>query len=307
MIITVTLDPVLEVIHTMPRFSVEEGGIAERSSIIAGGHGIYLSNCLKAFDIESWAMFFSGGETGLLFEQLLNEKNMEYESVTTKAPVRITSKIQTGETSFRINTASEVIAEKEADAFLERFCERVNMGDCVLLAGPLPKGLPLDFYGTLADIVKDHGAICMGEGGPDDLIPLIKRSVFMIKIDEDTAMELYGDRIKTPQQGINLCRRIHEQGVNTVILTLNNGEILYSANQTAYYIRSHPETPYPYERGEPDGFIAGFAGAMALGLSSAECVKMATAFRNCALTSPFDQRSLEKVLKWAKRTEMESL
>lgn len=307
MIITVTLAPALEVVHQAQIAAWGEDCKAERSGIFAGGNGIHISRCLQALQIASFAMLFSGGETGALLTQLLDAENIDYEAVTTGAPVGVTTGIYTPTGSFTVRAKEQTISPREGEAFLAQFSKRVNMGDCVVIAGPTPPGLSPDYYEKLAEITKGHGAFCVGDSSGQGLFALIRSGVFLIRIDQAEACRLFGIRVETPKQGVELCRKIHDQGVNTVLLTLEGQGTVYSTDKTAYYIRSLSSVPQN-DKKEQDSFVAGFVGGMGLGLSPAECLKMAVACAGAqVVTSPFDRISRNKVLEWAGKIELDNL
>src|SRR5512146_877795 len=88
MILTVTLNPMLD--KTVRIGRLERGHIhrAERMGMVPGGKGINVSRQLKHLGIRTLATGFLGGEVGTIVAGLLKEEGIEHDFVFTESLTR---------------------------------------------------------------------------------------------------------------------------------------------------------------------------------------------------------------------------
>ncbi len=81
MILIITLNPLLERRFYYPQ--IFEGKVNRNGKVLyqAGGKGINVSRQLKKFGIDSYNLFFSGGNDGKIFRDCLKQEELQFTSV----------------------------------------------------------------------------------------------------------------------------------------------------------------------------------------------------------------------------------
>ena len=84
MIYTVTFNPSLDYIVTVPHFTCGMVNRTSEEKIFPGGKGINVSMVLKNLGLENTALGFYAGFTGNELERLIREKGIYYQLYTGK-------------------------------------------------------------------------------------------------------------------------------------------------------------------------------------------------------------------------------
>mgnify|MGYP001287766011 CR=1 FL=1 len=162
MILTVTLNAALDRTLSVPNFQLSHRHRASASLALPGGKGVNVARALKRLGQPVIATGLAGGRTGttiieeLTGEGILNDfVRIGDESRTSTAVIDPTSNLQT-----EINEAGPEVAEAELGVLIDKLRYLAKGADLVVLAGSLPREVPVDFYATLVREVHRHGVVC---------------------------------------------------------------------------------------------------------------------------------------------------
>ena len=145
MIYTVTFNPSLDYIVTVPDFTL---GVVNRTTeeiIFPGGKGINVSMVLKNLGFDSRALGFMAGFTGKEIARLLSERGIPSDFIHVKEGIsRINVKIR-GREESEINGQGPAIQKEDIDR-LYRQLDDLKDGDALVLAGSIPDVMPGTMY-----------------------------------------------------------------------------------------------------------------------------------------------------------------
>ena len=295
MIITVTLCPALEVVYQVEALLERQENDVQASQNWAKGEGLSASMLLQTLGVANRAMLFSGKETGRAIEYILESQQIEYETINVQAKTPIHTRIETKKGQiYTIKTEDDFFSQAEGDAFLAQFEKRVRVCDCVLLPATLPKGFTSNYIKQLMKIVHGNGALCAFDVCQTDLATWMGNPVFLMRMDKKTLEKHEKVEIQSIEQAAWLCKKIHAQGVNTLLLDMG-GSWLYSTEKVACFWQGGGAQ-------EKDAFsLAGFVGAMDMGLLPGDCVKMAAVCANISkeeiLTGKIGRGDIQKEIQ----------
>ena len=264
MIVTVTLNPVLDRTLTVPRIIFNEMMRATSSRLDWGGKGFNVSRALQALGIESVAMGFVGGATGRMLERGLSDMGITTDFVhiagETRTNVVITA--ADAERYVKVNEAGPAVQAEELAAFLDRARERVRPGDIWVLSGSLPPNVPPDFYAQLVALVQAKGAKALLDASGEPLRLGCAASPYLVKPNVVEAEEMTGQMINSDADALAAAEFFLNREIKLVALSLGAEGLLLASEQRAVGARP-PDVQARNPVGAGDALLAGIAWALA--------------------------------------------
>lgn len=170
MIVTLTLNPALDLTYTLNETSVGEIEVhrATTATIEASGKGVNVSRILRRNGFRSEVVLPLGGSTGHHLAELLAEEGVEQHSISQSAAIRINTTITTrnGDTA-KVNGPGVSLTRTDLDALAELVGAALDAdaeaGDdqrWLAVCGSLPPGVDPAVVGEFVSLAHTHGARC---------------------------------------------------------------------------------------------------------------------------------------------------
>lgn len=169
MIVTLTLNPALDLTYTLTESSVGEVDVhrAATATLEASGKGVNVSRALHTNGIDTVAVVPLGGSTGHHLAELLDLDGVRHRSVTQQATTRVNTTIAVnGGHTAKVNGPGGGLSHTDIEALtvevVAALRETAPGADEVWLAvcGSLPPGLDPTVVGDLVALAHAHGARC---------------------------------------------------------------------------------------------------------------------------------------------------
>ena len=139
MIYTLTFNPSLDYIVTVPKFTCGMVNRTTEEIIFPGGKGINVSMVLKNLGFENTALGFYAGFTGMELKRLVADKGIHAEFIPVdKGMTRINVKLRSEQES-EINGQGPAIAASDIDKLYEKLDALCD--GCLLYTSPSPRDL----------------------------------------------------------------------------------------------------------------------------------------------------------------------
>ena len=179
MILTVTLNPALDVTYTVdtlvPHATHRVTAVRER----AGGKGLNVAAVLHALGEPVLATGLLGGATGAA---VAARTAVPHSFTAIGGETRRTVTVVDRTDATGLWEPGPVVTPDEWGAFQEHYAALVKDADVVVLSGSLPQGLPADAYATLVGLARRYACRSVldssgdalrlgGEAGPDIVKP----------------------------------------------------------------------------------------------------------------------------------------
>ena len=283
MIYTLTLNPAIDYVMTLPDF--REGAVnrSSREEIFFGGKGVNVSIILNRLGVPSAALGFTAGFTGQAIEQGLSSQGITADFI--RLPVgnsRINVKLKS-ERETEINGQGPPVTQDD----LQRLFEKLNIvqsGDILVIAGSVPSSLPGDIYRQILSRLSGRGILFAVDAAGSLLTNVLKYRPFLIKPNHIELGEIFDTEITSPQQAAKYAAELQKQGAANVLVSMaEQGCILLDENGTVTPMKA-PSGSAVNSVGAGDSALAGFiAGWLRYGdypcaLALATAAGSATAF-----------------------------
>jgi 6-phosphofructokinase 2 len=305
MILTVTLNPVLDKSVEVEQIVAEQKLRCTNPVCYAGGGGINVSKGIQKLGGRSLALFPSGGSNGQKIEQLLREAEVELLTIPVSYENREGFSVRSTHTNeqFRFNMPGEQISA----ATLEEIFQKIKQTKpaIIVASGSLPPGAPVDTYAQLARIARSISAKMTLDTSDEPLKQAAESGVYLLKPNITELCKLVGVENLELDLVDEAAQEIIAKGycVVAVVSLGPNGALLVTKDSYQHY-------PAPLVKklstvGAGDSMVAGMAFALSKGKSLHEMVQLGVACGSAATMNPgstlFKTTDVERLLKYMKQ------
>ncbi|MFG2100023.1 1-phosphofructokinase family hexose kinase [Micromonospora echinaurantiaca] len=169
MIVTVTLNPALDITHTVASLVPHSSHRVTDVAAQAGGKGVNVARVLHALGLPTVAVAFRGGLTGAAVAADLDRHGIAHRLVDTAGESRRTfTVVDLGSGDATVfNEAGPAVSGAEWQALREQVHRLLTGASVLVLSGSLPPGLPDPAYAQLAGAAARAGVpVILDAAGP---------------------------------------------------------------------------------------------------------------------------------------------
>lgn len=240
-----------------------------------GGGGVNVARVLSGFGVPCELVYLSGGATGSILDELLQQYPINKRSFRNAAPTRVAHTVWLSSTrqEYRFVPDGPTVSP---DAFsqLLKHISSVSLceDDIVIASGSLPPGVPDNAYASIAAVVQRQGARLFLDSSEAGLSEALdgRHAIFLVKPSLSELQNLAGQRLDEAAAQQYARKLVHEGSAQHVAVSLgSHGAFLTSIDRTirlpAHLVKVHSAV------GAGDSFV----GAMVYSLSSGQTIEKA--------------------------------
>ncbi len=282
MVYTVTFNPSLDYVVSVPDYETGRVNRAASERILPGGKGINVSIVLTNLGVDNKAIGFTAGFTGEVLKTLLKERGINSDFIALdEGLTRINIKLTDNETE--INCQGPMVSQQYIGALYEKL-DYLDEEDYLVLAGSIPDTMPKSVYMDILQRLQDNGLKVIVDATGDLLLNVLPYKPFLIKPNNFELEEMFGVEIKDREDVITYGKKLKEMGARNVLISrAGDGGILLAEDGNIYESEA-PKGDVKNSVGAGDSMLAGFlAGYIANGdyekaLKMGICAGSASAF-----------------------------
>lgn len=257
MIYTVTFNPAIDYVISLPEFVEGKINRSSEEEIFVGGKGINVSIMLNRLGIASKALGFTAGFTGKAIENDLTEQGIETDFIHLKnGSSRINVKIK-AELESEINGIGPVVGKEAVDMLFTKLDDLIE-GDTLVLAGSIPTSLPNDIYEQIACLLSSKKIMIVIDASGELLLNVLKYRPFLVKPNHHELGEMFGTEITDSEKARFYAEKLKNKGAENVLVSMaENGAVLLDSNGNFHQINA-PLGKVVNSVGAGDSMVSGF-------------------------------------------------
>ena len=278
MILTITLNPSVDIAYQLDTFHLDTVNRVENVQKTAGGKGLNVTRVLKQIGEDVVATGFIGGEIGSYVKKQLTRNDIKNSFVEIGNETRNCIAVLHDGKQTEILEQGPTIQEHEALNFIEHLEIILNNVDVVVISGSLPKGLASNYYVEIVELCKKCGVAvvldCSGEALKKVLESQQRPTV--IKPNTEELSQLIGKEVTDDIQELKsvLSGQLF-QGIDWIVVSLG-AKGAFAKHKDKYYRVRIPKIKVVNPVGSGDSTVAGIAAGLVHALPEAELLKNAT-------------------------------
>lgn len=275
-VITVTLNPALDVTLWADRIDFAEPVKATAEKVYAGGKSLNISRVLTGFGIANKAVGIAGKNNLPSMQQLLEQDQVKHEFVTTPGSIRenVTLCLADGKV-LKINRSGPEVAPALLDEVASLISRNLSEDTIIVFSGGMPPNLSKEDYSGLIGHFTQRNHCVAVDNDVFDLATLERLHPFIIKPNEVEFEKLTGRQGLTPPERLKEIERV-VQLTDHLLLSLGADGAIYANRREAYHIHA-PKVTVNSTVGAGDTTLACFLTAWMEGSSFPDCARYAVA------------------------------
>jgi 1-phosphofructokinase family hexose kinase len=278
MILTVTINPLLEQRFT---FAKVFPGIQNRSGkfqLAAGGKGINVNRQLNILSVHNIALTFAGGTYGKLFRELIKNEGIDFSLINTHTETRICSVIinSTEKSISYYFSENQTITKDETDKFIIKMQKMIQMCAIVIFSGSSPCEEADKIFPAGIEMANKYDKISICDTYGSHLEKCYSASPSIVHNNVEEVVNSVQINLNNEKDRLLFLDSLYSKGIKQVYLT-NGEKNVYASNFDFHYKVRVPNIKSVDSTGSGDAFVAGIAYGWHNNLVFDEQIKFATA------------------------------
>ena len=257
MIYTVTLNPCLDYIVSVPEFRAGRVNRAKFDRIIPGGKVINVSYVLNILHEKNLALGFVAGFTGDEIRRIMDRDGVNNNFVELKSGYsRIDVQMILGLESS-INGVGPKITQEDLDQLIEQL-QALQDCDTLVLSGTTPRGARDTVYADLLATIADKDIDIVVDAKGPLLLNTLKYRPFLIKPNRQEIIDIFYAKPDSIEDIIKYAKNLQSMGARNVLVSLSSEGAILITEDGEVYRHSAMQGEVRNTVGCGDSMIAGF-------------------------------------------------
>lgn len=290
-ILTVTLNPALDLSTAADTVEPELKLRCEKPDVDPGGGGINVSRAIRILGGQSTALVALGGATGTRIAEMLAGDGLDVLRLTapgeTRQSLAVTDRASGAQ--YRFVMPGPEWHTAHVAAAMAAIADHARSGGWVVLSGSNPPGVAPGFAQMLAVRLRGSGAKLIVDTSGEALHTIAGSStpVDVLRMDSFEAEELAGHPLPSRQDSAAFAMGLVRDGAAHQVIVARGAEGSVIATDTgeAWHAEA-ARVPVISKVGAGDSFVAGFTLAIARDVPVAEALAMGAAAASAAVMTP---------------------
>ncbi|CDQ38449.1 hexose kinase [Virgibacillus salexigens] len=275
MILTVTLNPSVDMQYQLSALQVNDVNRAAHVSKTAGGKGLNVTRVIDQLQEQVTATGFLGGRLGEFIVDELSQQQIAHDFVSIQGETRNCIAVLHDGKQTEILENGPIITKDESEQFLQKLQNLLGKVTRLTISGSLPKGLTVSFYQQIISLANQQKVPVFLDTKASLLMEIVKGDAkpYLIKPNQQEfaeAMEMTSNSVEAIVD--ILSHRTLLSDIPWVVVTLGkDGAVI--KHEAVIYRASIPNIHAKNPVGSGDSVLAGFAVGHQRQLSAVELIQ----------------------------------
>lgn len=278
MILTVTLNPLLERKFYFDHLDLQSENRNGRATLNAGGKGINVSRQLNFLNIENIALTFLGGLNGKVLKEILMKENIKNVSIHTKDETRDAAVIvnESAKNHYTFFHSDSIISSNEVNEFKEKMKKMIDNCEMIIFSGSSPCSETDTIFPFGISYANNNDKISICDTYGNHLKDCIDSSPTILHNNVAEVEKSLDMTLKTEKEKIDYLTYLNQKNIKQAYLT--EGEKSFFASNFDYHYKiGTPQIKSIDSTGSGDSFVAGIAYSWHHSLTFEENLILSTA------------------------------
>ncbi len=286
MILTVTINPLLEQRFTFNKVSPTYQTRNGKLRLAAGGKGINVNRQLNILNVHNIALTFVGGTYGKLFRESIKNEGIDFSLISTHTETRICSVIidsAENSISYYFNE-NQTITKDETYKFIVKMQKMIQNCEMVIFSGSSPGEEADKIFPAGIEMANKYDKISIGGTYGSHLQNCYSASTRIVHNNVEEVVHSLQLNLNNERDRLVFLDSLYSKGIKQVYLT-DGDKNIYASNFDFHYKVRVPNIKSVDSTGSGDAFVAGIAYGWHNNLVFNEQIKFAAALGTANIQS----------------------
>ena len=282
-IVTVTLNPALDLTGTLPSLKTGSVNLVEAASLHPAGKGINVAKVLSELGANVTVTGFLGSENQHAFTCLFKKLGINDQFIRIKGETRTNIKIvEDTEKVTDINFPGIHIDEAALITFESTLFELAKKHTFFVIAGSLPLGLSAKRCATWINQLQAMGKKVFFDSSNQALVEGVKSNPYLIKPNDDELSALVNCELKDEMALKHAAQNLLKQGCENIVISLGEKGVLW-LDKSGWLSSIPPKIKVVSTVGAGDTLVAGLCWGELNEWKKQKTLRFATALASLAV------------------------
>jgi tagatose 6-phosphate kinase len=278
MILTVTINPLLEQRFTFNNVSHAIQNRNGKLQLAAGGKGINVNRQLNIMNVHNIALTFTGGTCGKLFRESIRNEGIDFSLINTRTETRICSIIidSTEKSISYYFSENQTITKDETDKFILKMEKMIQNCAIVIFSGSSPSEEADKIFPAGIEMANKYDKISICDTYGSHLENCYSAAPRIVHNNVEEVVNSLQLKLNDERDRLVFLDSLYSKGIKQVYLT-DGDKNIYASNFDFHYKVRVPNIKSVDSTGSGDAFVAGIAYGWHNNLVFNEQIKFAAA------------------------------
>lgn len=283
-IVTVTLNPALDMTGNMGQLLAGSVNIINQSKINPGGKGINVAKVLAELGAKVVVTGFLGDENQSSFVDLFAKKGIDDQFIRVAGASRINVKlVEQDKRVTDLNFPGVRVDEAAIVSLEQKIMALAKQNDIFVIAGSLPNGMNTDILVRWIKTLREQGKKVIFDSSQQALAQGLKAIPWLVKPNDEELSHWIGYSLDNQQDLLDAGEKLAATGIENVVISRGENGVLWCQNGH-WLASSVPKMSVVSTVGAGDTLVAGFCWALINDWSQEQTLSFATALSALAVT-----------------------
>jgi len=272
-ITTLCLNPALDVTYHVSKLISDQKSRSDSARHDPGGNGINIGRALKRMQVDAHTFCIVAGDVGQLLQRLLEQQldNVYYEHVDGETRINSTILEIDTQKQYQVTDAGTEIPQEQLNRVIDDFVNLSGQGFGIV-TGSCQPNVPCGLCASLVEEINANGGKAVVDTHGEALRLAIEASPFLIKPNRYELEAIIGHDLPTITEVAKEARKIQQQGVNHVCISLGDEGAVLVSPDNSYYAKAL-NVPVNTTVGAGDSMVAGLVAGFSFNKEASQALR----------------------------------